>query len=61
MTGRNYYFLATGLSSADGVVCDTDEEFIGRVDLSFDEVERLIEEDRRQVEAADHLSAQSLR
>lgn len=46
MMGRNYYFLATGLAPAEGAVCDTDEEFIGRVDLSFDQVERLIEEDR---------------
>jgi ADP-ribose pyrophosphatase len=46
MTGRNYYFLATGLAPGGGAVCDTDEEFIGRAELSFDEIERLIEEDR---------------
>jgi len=46
MTGRNYYFLATGLVPAAGAICDADGEFIGRAELRFDEVERLIEEDR---------------
>jgi ADP-ribose pyrophosphatase len=46
MTGRNYYFLATGLTPVLGATCDADEEFFGRTALSFDKVERLIEEDR---------------
>lgn len=46
MTGRNYYFLATGLTECDAPGCDPDEEFIGRSAFSFEEVNRLIEADR---------------
>ncbi|EKU72449.1 NUDIX domain-containing protein [Sphingobium yanoikuyae] len=46
MTGRNYYFLATDLSECEPLSCDSDEEFIGRAAFSFDEVNRLIAEDR---------------
>ncbi len=46
MTGQNYYFLATGLTPCANTACDDDEEFIRRSAVNFEEVERLIANDR---------------
>lgn len=46
MTGRNYCFLATGLEECTNAKCDADEEFFGLRVLSFEDVARLIDDDR---------------
>lgn len=44
LTGRNYYFIARGLTICERPAHDADEEFLGQVELDFESVDLLIEE-----------------
>ncbi|MGY6637245.1 MAG: NUDIX domain-containing protein [Erythrobacter sp.] len=46
MTGRNYYFMATGLEPCGDGVCDPDEEFISQKEANFPEIKKLIDDGR---------------